>query len=398
MKKWLVLAFVAVFFGGGMMYWQTLDRDVRNLILTFPTDRDILFWTDEQRDYAFRAIDKVSLVADSRVIESGDYTLALPTGTPLAFDFDIEAQIEAHQLSGIVIVHNGEIRYETYRRGFKDTGRWTSFSVAKSITSTLVGAAIKDGYIDSLDDRLPKYLPGLAGSAYDEVSIRQLLTMTSGVRWNEDYSDPNSDVAQFNNHVPEPGVDTTISYMRQLEREAPAGEKWVYKTGETNLIGLLVNRATGKTLAQYASEKIWQPYGMEADATWLLSSSGQEISGCCIQATIRDFARVGLFMLGGGVANGDDVLPEGWLAEATINHVEPFSADYGYGYQWWTLDHGAYMARGIFGQGIFIDPVRNLVIASNGNWPVASDPKLMAERLAFYRAVQAAVDAEASGL
>lgn len=393
MKKWMLavglLCLVVL-----TAFWFSLDRDVRRLILTAPTDRDLLFWTDDQRDYAFRVLDKVPLLAKSRVISSGVDVLELPSGAPIELDINLTEYIDAQRVSGLVIVHNGEIRHESYHRGFSDSGRWTSFSVAKSLTSTLVGAAIQDGYIESIEDPVSKYLPDLTGSAYDDVSIRQLLTMTSGVRWNEDYGDPNSDVAQFNNHIPEPGVDATISYMRRLEREAPAGERWVYKTGETNLIGLLVSQSTGKTLADYLSEKIWIPFGMEADASWLLSSSGQEISGCCIQATIRDYARVGLFMLSGGQVNGESVVPENWFDQATANQVAPLGGDYGYGYQWWTLDDGAYLARGIFGQGIFIDPARNLVIASNGNWPVASDGALLAERLAFYRTVQAAIDAE----
>lgn len=393
MKKWF-LAVLVVILGSGTYYWQTIDRDVRSLILTFPTNKDLLFWTNEQRDYAFRALDKVPLLAKSRVIASGDNVLALPAGEPLALDVDVDAYMAAQRAAGMVIIHKGAVRYESYQNAFTAEGRWTSFSVAKSFTSTLVGAAIEDGYIDSIDDNIAIYLPGLAGSVYDGVSIRQLLTMTSGVRWNEDYGDPESDVAKFNNHVPEPGVDTTISYMRSLEREAPAGEKWVYKTGETNLIGLLVSTATNKTLAEYLSEKIWAPFGMEADASWLLSSSGQEISGCCIQATVRDFARMGLFMLGGGEVQGESILPDGWIANATTNQVGSDTAETGYGYQWWTLDNGAYMARGIFGQGIFIDPVRNLVIASNGNWEVASDRTQIPERLAFYRAVQQAIDAE----
>src|SRR3546814_2634731 len=125
--------------------------------------------------------------------------------------------------------------------GYGPEGRWTSFSVAKSFTSTLVGAAVKDGYIKSLDDKVSAYIPGLKGSAYDDVSVRQLLTMTSGVKWNEDYTDPKSDVAQFNLQAPVPGEDITVSYMKRLPREAPAGSKWVYKTGETNLIGVLVS-------------------------------------------------------------------------------------------------------------------------------------------------------------
>ena len=260
-----------------------------------------------------------------------------------------------------------------------------------------MGAAIKDGFIKSIEDKVSDYIPNLKGSAYDAVSIKQLLTMTSGVRWNEDYEDKNSDVALFNEHKAEPGVDATVSYMRTLSREAPAGDKWAYKTGETNLIGVLVSSATGKTLSAYLSEKIWAPFGMEHNGSWLLGSTGHEISGCCIQASTRDFARFGQFMLAGAQIDGKPVLPEKWIAAATTRQADIGHPGKGYGYQWWTDDDGSFAAQGIFGQGIFIDPKRKLVIASNSNWPKATDYDTVgAQREAFYKSVQAAVDAEAN--
>jgi CubicO group peptidase (beta-lactamase class C family) len=260
----------------------------------------------------------------------------------------------------------------------------------------MVGAAIKDGYIKSIDDKVSAYIPDLKGSAYDDVTIKQLLTMTSGVKWNEDYTDPKSDVALFNLHKAEKGMDVTVSYMRKLPREAPAGTKWVYKTGETNLIGVLVSSATKKTLSSYLSEKVWAPFGMEQDATWLLGSTGHEISGCCIQASTRDYARFGAFIMGGAKINGVGILPDDWLAPATSKQTDIGMAGKGYGYQWWTYNDGSFAAQGIFGQGIFIDPKRNLVIASNSNWPNATDPDTVGvQREAFYKAVQAAVDTEA---
>jgi CubicO group peptidase (beta-lactamase class C family) len=288
------------------------------------------------------------------------------------------------------------LRLERYGLDFDSSGRWTSFSVAKSITSTLVGAAIRDGYIKSMDDKVSDYVPQMKGSAYDDVSIRQLLTMTSGVKWNEDYADPNSDVAKFNNHKPEEGVDALVSYMRKLPREVPAGTRWLYSTGETNLVGILLNQATKKPLSAYLSEKIWMPAGMEQQATWILSKTGQEISGCCIQAASRDFARFGQFILNGAAVNGQSIVPEGWLTEAITARTSIGQPDRGYGYLWWTYADGTFAARGIFGQGIFIDPKRKLVIASNANWRGgARDPVASASREAFYRAVQKAVDDEA---
>jgi len=246
-----------------------------------------------------------------------------------------------------------------------------------------------------MDDKVSDYLPEMKGSAYDDVSIRHLLTMTSGVKWNEDYGDPRSDVALFNKHRPEEGVDALVSYMRRLPREAPPGTLWNYSTGQTNLIGVLLARATKKPLSTYLSEKIWAPAGMEQQATWILNRSGNEISGCCIQATARDYARFGLFVLGGARVNGESIVPDGWLAEATSERTGIRQPGRGYGYQWWTYDDGSFAARGIFGQGIFIDPKRKIVIASNANWGGgASDRVANAAREEFYRAVQKAVDDE----
>lgn len=398
MRKWIIGIVVVVVAAGGL-FWATLDRDMRNLILNVPTNKDVLFWSVPQRDAAFRAMDRMPVLAKSRIISAGPKVYPLPQGTPLDVGVDVDAYMKDNRTSGLIIIQDGKIRLEKYGLDFGPGPgrRWTSFSVAKSFASTLIGAAIKDGYIRSTDDKVSDYIPNLKGSAYDDVTIRQLLTMTSGVKWNEDYGDPKSDVALFDAHEADPGVDVTVSYMRKLKREAPPGTKWVYKTGETNLIGVLVSSATKKNLSDYLSEKIWRPFGMEQDASWLLGSTGHEISGCCMQASTRDFARFGLFMLGGGIADGKPVLPNGWIAEATRNQAETDIPGYGYGYQWWTLHDNTYSAQGIFGQGIFIDPKRKLVIASNSNWPKASDRQggdQGKKRLAFYKQVQLAIDRE----
>lgn len=397
MRKWIIGMLVVLVAAGGI-FWAMLDKDMRGLITHMPTDKNVLFWSIPQRDAAFRALDRIPLLSKSRIISAGKKVYPLPQGTPLGVGVDVDAYMNDQRTSGLIIIQDGKIRLEKYGLDFGPGRRWTSFSVAKSFTSTLVGAAIKDGCIKSIDDKVSDYIPDLKGSVYDNVTIKQLLTMTSGVKWNEDYGDPKSDVALFNEHNAEPGVDVTVSYMRKLKREAPPGTKWVYKTGETNLIGVLASSATKKNLSEYLSQKIWRPFGMEQDASWLLGSTGHEISGCCMQATTRDFARFGLFMLGGGIADGKSVLPDGWIAEATTKHADTSLPGCGYGYQWWTLSEGAYTAQGIFGQGIFIDPKRKLIIASNSNWPHATDLQggdQGKKRLAFYKQVQLAIDSEA---
>ncbi len=376
--------------------WFSLDKETRGVLATLPTNTDLLFWSQPQRDAAFRALDRLSVVSKSHVVAASGTASPLPAGPELKLPLDVDAFMAGQRSAALLVLHDGKLRMERYGLGFDGSGRWTSFSVAKSFTSTLVGAAIQDGYIKSMDDKVSDYIPQMKGSAYDEVSIRQLLTMTSGVKWNEDYADPNSDVAKFNKHKPEPGVDSLVSYMRQLPREAPAGTRWLYSTGETNLVGLLLVQATKKPLAEYLSEKIWKPAGMEQQATWLLSKSGNEISGCCIQAAARDYARMGQFIANGAQVNGKSIVPEGWLAQATTARTGIGRPGRGYGYQWWTYDDGTFAARGIFGQGIFIDPQRKLVIVTNANWAGgARDPVASPAREAFYQAVQKAVDDEA---
>jgi CubicO group peptidase (beta-lactamase class C family) len=390
---WGVLGALLV---AGAAGWFSLDKDTRGLLKALPTNRDLLFWSEPQRDAAFRALDRLPFLAKARVVPAGGQSQPLPAGPPLQLPVDVDAYLAGQRGAAVLVLHDGRIRLERYGLGFDGGGRWTSFSVAKSISSTLVGAALRDGHIRSMDDKVSDYIPQMKGSAYDDVSIRQLLTMTSGVRWNEDYADPNSDVARFNNHSPEDGTSAIVSYLRRLPREAPPGTRWNYSTGETNLVGILVSAATGKTLSAYLSEKIWIPAGMEQQATWILSRTGEEISGCCIQASPRDFARFGLFILDGARIDGKSIVPEGWLAEATSKRADIGEPGRGYGYQWWTNEDGSFSARGIFGQGIFIDPKRRIVVAVNANWGGgARDPLAYPARDNFYRAVQRAIDAEA---
>ncbi|MFO1245527.1 MAG: serine hydrolase [Ramlibacter sp.] len=394
--KKIALGLLAALAVAGTAGWFSLDKETRGLLAALPTNRDLLFWSERQRDAAFRALDRLPVLAKWRVIEPAVQPRPLPPGPPLKLPLDLDAYMAGQRSAALLIVHNGKLRLERYGLGFDAAGRWTSFSVAKSFTSTLVGAALRDGHIRSMDDKVSDYIPQMKGSAYDAVSIRQLLTMTSGVKWNEDYADPNADVAKFNNHKPDDGSDALVSYMRQLPREVPAGTRWLYSTGETNLVGVLVSQAVKKPLSQYLQEKLWQPLGMEQQATWILSRTGHEISGCCIQAAARDYARFGQFIADGARINGQSLVPDGWLAEATTARTPIGQPGRGYGYQWWTYDDGTFAARGIFGQGIFIDPQRKLVIVSNANWAGgARDPVASEAREAFYRAVQKAVDAEA---
>jgi CubicO group peptidase (beta-lactamase class C family) len=348
----------------------------------------VLFWSPEERDSNFRTMETLF---PAYVVRAGSRVRPLPPGRPLALaQAEVDRFVADQDLAGLIVLDNGRVRLELYARGFGPTQRWTSFSVAKSVTSTLVGAALRDGHIASLDDPVTRYVPELAGSGYDGVSVGDVLTMSSGVRWNEDYADPESDIARMFATAPPPGMDPTVAYLRTVPSEAEPGTRWQYNTAETNLIGLIVRRAVGRPLALYLSEEIWRPYGMEADAYWLLNEAGNEIAGCCLSMRLRDYARIGQFMLDGGHAGGEPVVPGDWIAEATRAQRMLEQPGRGYGYQWWTLP-GGYQAQGIFGQLIRIDPERRLVMVALGNWPRARDPGLRAAQEAFFqRVVEAA--------
>lgn len=349
----------------------------------------MLFWSPQDRERVFRRMD--SVMPHARVSRGDGPVRALPAGEPITID--PTAYMDAQRVAGVLVIQNGRIRLERYGLGISETDRWVSFSMTKSLTSTLVGAAIADGSIEGLNDPVVRYLPRLAGGGYDGVTLRQLLTMTSGVRWNEDYTDPESDVARFLSEPVRDGQNPVVSFMRRLPREAEPGTRWNYSTGETNLVGTLVAAAENKPLAQLLSERIWSRAGMEADAFWALDQGGREIGGCCVSAVLRDWGRVGLMALEDGVVGGERITPNGWFAEAGSKQADTGTPGEGYGYQWWTQDDGVFNAYGIFGQTIRIDPERKLVIVILSAWPNATGRVHSAARRAFIAEVVAAVDA-----
>lgn len=390
MKK-IILLIAIIISNGVILFWFNIDKHVRYLIVNQPTSENPLFWTTEQRDAAFQSIEKLGILPYQKIAKSDTTVPKKESTNRLTLDETlIDRFFDEQRIGGLVVMHKGNIVFERYGLEFHSDKKWTSFSVAKSFTSTLVGAAIKDGFIRSLDDKVSDYIAGMRGSEYDNVTIEQLLTMTSGVQWNEDYTDPESDVNQFNFHTPTEGVDVTVSYLRDLPRAHPPGEQYLYSTGETNLIGVLISEATGLPLSEYLSEKVWQHIGAEQDASWLLGPTGHEISGCCIQASTRDFARFGQFIAKGANVDGESILPEGYLAKATAQRVQ-FDAGDGYGFQWWVFADGIFHGRGIFGQGIFIDIKNELVIAVNSNWPVASSSEYRDKKYEMYRYIQAQI-------
>jgi CubicO group peptidase (beta-lactamase class C family) len=281
---------------------------------------------------------------------------------------DLYDYLSTNRVAGLLVLKDGEIVLEDYELGITPDTRWASFSMAKSIASTLVGAALLDGSISTLDDPVSRYVPALRGGAYEGVSIRQVLTMSSGVRWNETYTDPTSDrrkVLQLQ-LTGKPG--DVLRYMNSLSRAAAPGSVWNYSTGETFVLGAVIEGATHRPLTDYLAEKIWSKAGMEQDATWWVDGpKGMVWAGTGMSATLRDYGRFGLIVADNGRLNGRSIVPDGWFNEAGVPHsIGGKSVDYGY--MWWIppqsdpIHAGAFEAVGIFGQYLYVNPRERLVI------------------------------------
>lgn len=330
----------------------------------------ILFWNTPQKLCGYQNMER--LWSSNTVARGAAPPRPLTYGNAPGLKDSIMPFMEKNGVYGLLVMHKGVVIQEHYRAGSggHNGGRWTSFSMAKSLTGLLVGAAMAEGHIRSLDDRVAAYLPELDKGAYARVTVRQLLTMTSGVAWNENYRDPKSDVAKLAD-LADGAEQSFLAYMASRPRKAEPGSVFTYSTGEAGVIGHLVRRATGKSLAAYMSEKIWSKLGMERDAIWITDRSGAEVSGCCFSATLRDYARIGRFMLEGGVIDGKAVLPRGWMRETATASKPSRAQNRPYGYQMWVREDGAYQASGIFGQLIHVDPKRELVIVMLSAWETA---------------------------
>ena len=334
-------------------------------------DTSSLFWTQEERIVGFRNFDAIY---PTRPVDNGTDYLPLVDDpwdfSALTYVVDgatrtLDQYLERFHVAGVLVAKGDRILLERYRLGHTETSRWVSYSVAKSVTSLLIGAAIRDGYIESIDEPVTDYLPRLKDSAYERTTIRHLLQMASGVAWNESYTDPGSDVALAGGAN---GI-ALYEYLAKRPADGAPGEKFNYNTGETNLVGSLLRSAIGNNASTYLGAKIWRPM-MEHPATWSITA-GVELGGCCIHATLRDYARLGIFAMRGGVLpDGTETLPDGWMRESTKGSP----GNPGYGYLWWLWDEGAYAALGIFGQTIWIDPRNSIVMVTHSAAPAATSP------------------------
>lgn len=312
--------------------------------------------------------------------------------------YDLHDYLALDRVAGLLVLKNGRVVYEDYELGTGPGTHWFSASVAKSITSTLVGAALQDGCIASLDDSIGRYLPLMNKGAYATVTIRQALQMASGVEWDEAYAQESSDRRQLLKLQLAQKPGTMLRFMSERRRATAPGSLWHYNTGEAFVIGAVLEAATRQSLAHYLSEKVWKPWGMGSDASWWAESpGGTGFGGGGLSATLRDYARFGLFVMNDGVIDGRHVVPAGWFDEAgSRRKIGASWVDYGY--YWWIppLDQpahaGAFEAIGIFGQYLYVNRHEKVVIAvlsaqpkAEGMEPVASDD--------FFAAVVAALRA-----
>ncbi|MGY4749371.1 serine hydrolase domain-containing protein [Pannonibacter sp. Q-1] len=317
----------------------------------------------------------------TRTVAAGSQVQPLPS-MPVSLEgeytigeakLDLEGALEATHTNALVVLKDGNLVYETYRNGSDENTRFLTFSVAKSYVSTLIGLALADGHIKSLDDKVTDYLPEMKGSGYDGPTIRDLLQMRSGVDWLEVY-EFGSDTQLTTVHD-----NSLVGYKyrwcdyaaKESKPGANAAERpFNYATLDTSVLGCILEKAVGKTGAEYMSEKLWKPAGMANDAYWIMDgppSVGREFFGAGLAATARDHARFGLMFLNQGKSNGKQVVSADWVKEATVpsegNEPAGPEEELGYQYQWWTFpESDAYSALGLFHQYIYVDPTNNLVI------------------------------------
>lgn len=304
--------------------------------------------------------------------------------------------IARSQTTGLLVLHNGVMVHEEYHQGATATSRHTSWSLAKSFVAALVGIALQDGKIHSLDDHVVDYVPDYAGTAWADVTIRDLLRMASGIAFDERYDAHFSDIQRVFHRTFLFGMRIDDA-VRDYPRAAPPGTRFDYVSINTQVLANVLRHATGKPLDAYAAEKLWQPLGMQDEALWSVdidNDSGTEIAYCCLNTTLRDYAKLGQLYLRQGRWNGVQILPPGWVAEST-RRTEPWLAPgstfpgRGYGYHWWVPAEadGEYFANGIWGQAIWVDERRNVVIVKT-----SVDPDFEAnigEMIAFMRGIAA---------
>ena len=279
-----------------------------------------------------------------------------------------ESYLAETDTSALLVIHRGKILYESYWLTGGESVHWMSFSVGKSFLSSLIGIAIEEAQIKSVVDPITAYVPELKDSAYAGVSIKDILQMSSGARWNEDYSDPNSDIMRFGK-VWASG-DSLDNFTASLVREHPPGTVNYYNSIDTQALAMLLVSATGLTLSEYIEQKLWLPLGMENNGYWVTDDEGMEMAAGGLQMTARDYAKFGQLYLQKGRWRGKQVVPADWVQDSITPDAPHLLAEahpeypLSYGYQWWVLpgEQREFAALGIYNQVIYINPAQQLVI------------------------------------
>lgn len=321
----------------------------------------------------------------------------------------VDAFLDAHPNTGLMVVKDDTVLAERYQYGRTAQHRLESASVAKTVLGMLVGIAIQEKKIGSIEDRAEQYVPELKGHPYGETSVRDLLTMSSGIAYREHAANPRDESSRrlINNTIwrkTDGGADAVREFDR---REAPAGTRFNYASSDSEVLGLVLARAVGQPLSTYLSEKIWQPMGAEANAAWIVDKGGYELSYCCLNATLRDFARFGMLLANYGAVDGRQIIPAEWVKAATTPsapHLAVGAATRynGYGYQTWILGDGrpraggdpvdrrprdgtspasalvgggdpGFAAFGLRGQAIFVHAATKLVVVHTAVWADGTD-------------------------
>ncbi len=349
----------------------------------------------------FRSMD--TLFTTRKVPHSGTVTPLARTDKPLDFTYSFqgktyqpEAFLDRTYTNALLIMKDGKIVYENYLNRSNDNDHFMGWSMTKSITSILVGIAYEEGRIKSLDEDITDYLPELKGGAYKGVTIRQVLGMRSGVDYEERYDFENPGIAA-RNHILAlvKNVARFVDVAKTIKRAHKPGEVFAYKTIDTAVLGLLIERVSGGTIASYMTKQLWEPLGAESDGFFIMDGQpgvGREFNGAGFNATLRDFARIGTLMLNNGSINGKQIVSPEWVKLSTVS-VGPENDTYGpggYGYQWWTVANSdAYSAIGLQGQYIYVDPATKTVVVKLSYFPPGDDRVVSQESFAFFAAVSA---------
>lgn len=366
-----------------------------------PVATQVMRWRMNDADvnsFAFRNMDQLFT---TRTVAHSGAPWALPkVERPMDFTYAFggktwtaEQALERTYTNALLIMKDGRIVTEIYRNGSNERTRFMGWSMTKSLTSTLVGAALADGLISSLDDQIVRYLPELKGSGYDGVTIRQILQMRSGVDYEERYDFANPGIAA-SNHINAlvKNVARFADVARTIKRKSKPGEVFAYKTIDTAVLGWLIERVSGGSVAAYTARKLWEPLGTEADGFYIMDGqpgTGREFSGAGFNATLRDWARFGQMMLDGGMANGKRIISEEWVKAAQAPAGPEDGPEGGYGYQWWTMaNSSAYSAIGLQGQYVYVDPASRTVVVKLSYYPPA-EGSVGQETMAFLAAASA---------